>query len=107
MNTEMGYYKVGNKTFAGKLEAVLEAQATKQNVEWNFFDDVFEKINWFEEPTMTIDQLYKIRAQQIREKYDYVVVFASGGADSTNVVKSFINNGIKIDEIISLLLLAV
>ena len=98
----MGYYKVGNKTFAGKLEAVLEAQATKQKVEWNFFDEVFEKVNWFEEPTMTIDQLYKIRAQQIREKYDYVVVFASGGADSTNVVKSFINNGIKIDEIISL-----
>lgn len=98
---KLGYYKVNNKIFFDKIEAILEANNTLADVTWHFNKDVFESVNWAEEPATGIDEFYKIRCQQIRERFDYVIVMASGGADSTNVVWSFLNNGIKIDEIVA------
>jgi hypothetical protein len=43
--------------------------------------------------------LYKQRAQQLRDTYDYLVLYYSGGADSHNILRTFIDNNIKIDEI--------
>ena len=102
MKNDIGFYIVNGKRFSNKLDAVLEAQKTNANVEWCFFDDIFNKVDWHTEPSMSLDQLYRIRAEQIRNEYDYVIVFCSGGADSTNVIKTFINNNIKVDEVIGL-----
>ena len=99
--SHLGYYKVGQKLFNDKLEAILEANSTLADIEWNFYQDVYSKINWLSEPDLSLDQLYKMRAQQIREQYEYVIVLCSGGGDSTNVVYSFLRNGIHIDEIIA------
>lgn len=99
---DIGFYLVDGKAYSNKLEAVLTAQKTNSSVEWNFFDEVFENINWTQEPELSLDKLYAIRAQQIRDQYDYVIVFCSGGADSTNVIRTFIKNGIKVDEVIGL-----
>jgi hypothetical protein len=99
---DIGFYTVGEKKFSSKLDAVLEAQLTDAKVEWHFFNDIFSKVNWTIEPELSLDQLYKIRAQQIRDAYDYVIVFCSGGADSNNVIRSFINNNIHVDEVISM-----
>lgn len=101
MNTNTGYYAVGNKVFADKLAAVLEASQTKETIEWNFNNNVYDKINWTREPDLSLDQYYKIRAQQIRDQYDYVIVLCSGGGDSTNVIWSFLNNGIPVDEVVA------
>jgi hypothetical protein len=102
LKNDIGFYSVGNRHFSSKLEAVLAAQLSNEDVEWNFFDEVFKRTDWTQEPTATLDDFYKSRAQQIREQYDYVIVFCSGGADSTNVIKSFINNGIAVDEVIGI-----
>lgn len=99
---DIGFYTVNGKEYSNKFDAVLEAQKTNAEVKWNFFDEIFEKVNWHEEPPLSLDQYYRIRAEQIRNAYDYVIVFCSGGADSTNVVKTFINNDIKVDEVIGL-----
>jgi hypothetical protein len=99
---DIGFYSVNGKEYSNKVDAVIEAQRTGAEVQWNFFDDVFNKINWEVEPTLSLDQFYKIRAEQIRNSYDYVIVFCSGGADSTNVIRTFINNNIKVDEVIGL-----
>jgi len=101
MKTDTGYYKVNNQIFSNKILAILEAQKTGAEVEWNFFDEVFTKVNWLEEPTTSLKEFYRMRALQIREEYDYVIIFCSGGADSTNVVKSFLDNGIHVDEVIA------
>jgi hypothetical protein len=102
-NTDkLGFYSVNSKQFSNKFEAVLEAQKTNAVVEWNFFDDIFNNANWHQEPELSLDQFYKLRAQQIRDEYDYVIVFCSGGADSTNVIKTFINNNIRVDEVIGI-----
>jgi hypothetical protein len=42
-----------------------------------------------------------MRAEDLREKYEYVVLCLSGGIDSRNVFESFYNNNILIDEIVS------
>ena len=101
---ELGYYTVNNISFGtNKVSAVLEAQKTGVEVGWYFFDEAFKKANWLVEPTPTLDQLYEIRARQIRDAYDYVIVFLSGGADSNNVIRSFLNNNIHVDEVIALI----
>ena len=102
MKTELGHYKVNGVIFANKIQAVLEAQRTHAEVEWYFFDDVFKKVNWLAEPVTSLETFYKMRAQQIREAYDYVIIMCSGGADSTNMVKSFLDNNIHVDEVIAM-----
>lgn len=102
MKTEIGHYIVNGKLFDNKFDAVQFAQLTNSKVEWYFFDDVFQKTNWYIEPELSLTELYRLRAKQIREQYDYIVVFCSGGSDSTNVINTFLNNNIHVDEIIGI-----
>jgi hypothetical protein len=76
--------------------------ATGHEVEWDFNNALFESLDWTVEPTESIQELYRQRAQQIRDRYDYVVVMFSGGCDSTCVLDSFIDNGIHVDEVFHL-----
>jgi hypothetical protein len=101
MKNELGYYTVNGIIYPNKIQAILEAQRTLADVEWYFHDDDFKKSEWTVEPEVSLDEMYRLRAQQIRDKYDYVIVMCSGGADSTNIVRSFLNNNIHIDEIIA------
>lgn len=101
MTDSLSYYKVQDKIFNDKIEAILYANEKKMDIEWYFNDDLFNNVNWTREPETSLDEFYKIRAQQIRDKYDYVLIMYSGGADSNNVIWSFLNNGIKIDEIVA------
>lgn len=101
MKQELGWYAVNNIRFTNKILAILEAQKTKADIEWHFHDNVFKKASWKIEPNESLAELYKKRALQIREKYDYVILMCSGGADSTNMLYSFLHNGIKVDEVIA------
>ena len=101
INSPIGYYQVNNETYLQKVEAVYRASETRSELEWFFHDDVFNSHNWTVEPTESLDELYRQRAQQIRDQYDYVLIFASGGADSTNIINSFYKNNIHIDEIVA------
>lgn len=100
MNTKLGFYSVNNIKFNNKLQAILYANLTKSDISWTFNNDKLDYYNWTEEPKSSLDYLYKRRAQQIREENDYVIIMASGGADSTNVLTSFLNNNILVDEIV-------
>jgi hypothetical protein len=102
MKNDIGFYTVNNVPYSNKFEAVLAAQQINAEVEWNFFDETFSKVDWSLEPDQSLDYYYRLRAEQIRSSYDYVIVFCSGGADSTNVIKTFINNNIKVDEVIGI-----
>jgi hypothetical protein len=75
LKNDIGFYTVGDKKFSNKLDAVLSAQLTNSKIEWNFFDGVFNRVDWLTEPNISLDQFYKIRAEQIRNTYDYVIVF--------------------------------
>ena len=98
---KFGYYSVGEFKTYSKFEAILLAQNSAKPVIWHFNDLVFSSYDWTKEPAESITDIYARRARQIREKYDYLVLMYSGGADSTNVLRTFIDNGILIDEICS------
>jgi hypothetical protein len=96
----LGFYRVGFKKFSNKTVALIESKKTGYQVEWVFNDDVYGNIDWsipIETPLM---EIYKKRALQLREQYDYLVMYYSGGADSTNALHAFIDNNIFIDELI-------
>lgn len=99
-NPKLGYYTVGQDRFHSKPLALIEG--TKRNIhpDWHFNEDVFAKFDWTAEPLESILEIYRRRAQQLRDKYDYLKLEFSGGGDSTTVLYSFINNGIHLDEVI-------
>lgn len=68
-------------------------------IQFSFYEDVFDAINWQVEPSTDISILYKLRAQQLRDKYDYLILLFSGGSDSVQILNTFLKNNIFIDEI--------
>jgi len=99
-NKKLGYYFVDNEIYYNKYQALLDASKKKKSIKWFFNEDVFIKFPWHVEPDESLDELYRQRAQQIRDEYDYVRVEASGGSDSTNVIFSFLLNNIPLDEVV-------
>jgi len=100
-NDKLGYYTVGQEKIHHKPIALMRATETNQFPEWHFNREVLNAHTWDQEPEVSLQELYRIRAQQIRDKYDYIRLEFSGGADSTVVLYSFINNGIHLDEIVT------
>jgi len=101
MKSYLGSYTVNQKVFFDKIEAIMEAQKTLADITWDFHQSQFRKVDWTIEPKLSLPELYKLRAQQIRDQYDYIVIMFSGGADSTNVLYSFLDNNIRVDEIVA------
>lgn len=99
-NPKLGYYKVGENIYFSKVQALIESTRTGEFPHWNFNNEVYGKQDWQVEPDVNIRELYRQRAKQLRERYDYIRVEASGGSDSTQVVFSFLLNNIHIDEIV-------
>lgn len=103
--TKYGFFEVnGTRTFS-KYEAWQIAQQHNipdEDIRFNFNDDLMSQYDWTVEPTADLSELYAQRARQIREKYDHVVLFYSGGIDSHVILNTFYRNNIKIDEIITI-----
>jgi hypothetical protein len=96
-----GFYQVGPDTYISKIKAIMASQETGHFPYWNFNDQAFGAKDWTVEPQESLWELYRQRAQQLRNSYDYIVLLYSGGADSTNVLQSFLFNNIPIDEVMS------
>jgi hypothetical protein len=96
-----GFYQAGNYRSYSKLEAVYEGERSGNTATWHFNNDIFGAIDWTQEPSTDIAELYRQHAQLLRERYDYLVLWYSGGADSENILKTFVNNNIRLDEVVS------
>lgn len=98
---KMGVYRVGDLKFHSKLEAIEMHTKTGIHPHWDFNEAVYSSYDWTKEPDTPILELYRQRAQQIRDQYDYVILNYSSGADSQTVLDAFVNNDIKLDEVVS------
>jgi hypothetical protein len=81
------------------LENMLLNSDYTSTIEFEYHDNVFRNIDWTIEPDIDIDLLYKIRAQQLREKYSYLILSFSGGIDSVQMLETFLKHNIYFDEI--------
>jgi hypothetical protein len=100
INKKLGYYTVNNLEFDSKIQACLYASQNNQEVNWHFNEETFERYPWHIEPSLSLDELYDKRTRQLREEYDYIIISYSGGADSHNIVESFLRQNLHIDELI-------
>lgn len=94
-----GFYTVGDYKTYSKLEAVEASASKKIPFKWDFNNAVFDRYDWTIDPPGSLEFWYEQRARQLRDTYDYIVLLYSGGADSTNVLKAFMDNNIFVDEI--------
>ena len=95
-----GYYQVGNRNYFNKVDAIKESITTHKPVHWNFNDSEFSKLDWTLEPNLSLRAYYIKRAIYLRNKYQYLVLHYSGGSDSNQVLQSFIDAGVTIDEVV-------
>jgi len=97
-----GYWQVAGRKFFGKMDCLQYASKIKDyKITYHCFDHAYSSLDWTKEPTESLDDIYKRRAKQLRDKYDYIMLSFSGGADSTNMLDTFIKNKIHVDEVVS------
>jgi hypothetical protein len=94
-----GYWQANGKQFDVKVNAILEAQSTDSEVTFHYNDQIWDQLDWTVEPKQSLEELYLHRAQQLRDKYKTLILRFSGGADSMNILRTFVDNNIKIDVI--------
>lgn len=98
----LGYFQIGNCKTYSKAEGHRLAKQQGADLEFIFNNDVYQHVDWTTEPSSDIYELYKKRAEMLREKYDYLVLMFSGGIDSHTILRSFLDNGILLDEVVSI-----
>jgi hypothetical protein len=101
IHSRLGIYWVGENRFFNKFDALIYASSHSHlPIRWDFNDVVFSSIDWKIPIETSLIELYKIRAKQLRDRYDFLSLNFSGGADSTNILHAFIDNDIFLDEIV-------
>ena len=93
------YYKVDDYVTYSKVDAFRAAKGEIKKIKFSFLENIYKNSNW-NKPNELWNDLLKIRCKQLRDKYDYLVLWYSGGYDSQTVLNSFIVNQIPLDEII-------
>lgn len=99
LHCRLGHYSVSGKNFYLKTNALIEASKIKQMPQWHFHDSIFADAVKKHSHFIGLENLYRLRAQQLRDTYDYLILSYSGGSDSDTILKTFLNNNIKLDEV--------
>ena len=100
-----GHYLYNNKIYHKREDAFDDMLINKDynnRIEFYYNDHVFQAIDWTVPVQVSLDELYKLRAKQLRDQYKYLVLLFSGGADSSQILNTFLKHNIFIDEIICL-----
>ena len=95
-----GYWQVDGEQFDVKVNAILAAQKKDTEVTFHYNDRWWNQHNWATEPTDSLEELYVKRAKQLRSKYKTLILRYSGGSDSNNIIRTFLDNNIKIDVVV-------
>jgi hypothetical protein len=98
-----GYYLVDGQKHLHKLTAHRAADNDINRVKFVFNDQAYDSYDWTREPEPSVPlwEFYRRRAQALRDRYEYLVLMYSGGPDSKNMLDVFLQNNIRIDEIIN------
>jgi len=88
--------------FKTKLEAMMYEHSSPVPAQgfFHFYEDQFSRLNSAAEPEKTLAVLLKERAQELRDSYQYLRFWLSGGSDSMTALQAFVDNNIYIDEIV-------
>ena len=82
------YYKVGDKKYYNKLEAVLQNLKTNSPIR---FITPYDDNNFFTEPEESLQSLIVKRLRELRDTYKEIKLYYSGGSDSHLILENIIN----------------
>lgn len=99
MIDKYGSWQVADKIFYNSYDAYKYSSDILTRCYFNYHHAVWEKFDRSQLGKHSLPYLYKLRAQQLRDNYDYLILYYSGGADSHNILKTFVDNNIKLDEV--------
>jgi len=99
MVNKYGYYLVGEEKYYSCMLAHIASSKNKQPIYWFYHEDIFAQVDRVTLGKTSLDFFYQQRALQLRNSYDYLILNYSGGSDSHNILMTFINNNIKLDQI--------
>lgn len=99
----LGHFTVDGVDYVSLIEALKAANQRPDKVQYYFNNDVYDQYDWTKDPFphLSLNEMYRMRAQELRDNCKYLVVMLSGGPDSVQVLKSFCDNGIHVDEVIN------
>lgn len=99
MSTKYGFWKVNDTSYATKYKALISASKSNSRIYFHYYDHIWENFDRTQLGKVPLNCLYKDRAQQLRDNYQYLILNYSGGADSHNILRTFIDNNIHLDEV--------
>ena len=85
--------------FVNKFNAYDAVNGVMNDIQFNV-DPAWGDIDFSKPPKINYFELVKQRARHIRQNYEYIRFWLSGGSDSYTALWGFIESGTKIDEII-------
>lgn len=94
-------WRVGDRKFHSKAMAIEYASRTGEQIHFDFFNEFYAKVDYTIEPAQSLQELYRTRAEQLLSSYDRVILLLSGGSDSTAMVNTFLQNGLRPHEVVS------
>jgi hypothetical protein len=95
------YWLVGDKKIYNQFEANKAAfQDNGPSYRVVFLEDVYDQLNWQQEPGESWEQLCLERALYLRHKWKKLKLCFSAGRDSGHIMRVFEKNNIPIDELV-------
>jgi hypothetical protein len=98
---DYGYYSVGSRPFINKYDALANAKERHLGIKFHWNDEFWGSQDWLKPTDKSLPDLYEERARALRDKYDYLILCFSGGADSWNILDTFDRHNIHLDEIVT------
>jgi hypothetical protein len=96
-----GCWISGGIAFEKKIDALRYASSINSSYCFFYFHNhIWDSFDHSTIEDKSLEELYKTRAQMLRDKYSYLILSYSGGSDSHNILHTFLKNNIKLDEII-------
>jgi hypothetical protein len=93
------YYQVGNHSTLSKNEAFLLAQGDSSKISFFQQNNIWDNVDFSQEPSESFDQLCDENCRIFRDKYNHLCLWLSAGYDSQTALDSFIRSGVALDEI--------
>ena len=94
------YWQVDNFKTISKIAALERAGGDIKKVRFHWMDETWDQQDWTQEPQTSWAELLRMRVWQLRDRYDHLALFYSGGWDSHTALMAFIDNKVPLDEII-------
>jgi len=98
----MYYYSIPDGArFKWWIEAAIHRKKINSQIFYDYHNDMWRSIRQELIPDRPLSELYLEQARRIRDSNQWISLLYSGGADSHNILMTFLNNNIHLDEIIT------